>query len=263
MRGLIFIVAVLTGFIGGRAAEAEWRTLPLITNGKLNTNWVQIGYGTWEVEGADLKSRPDAKGIGLLVYTKERFGDCQLKVVFRAKDTNCNSGVYVRIGDDILDQITKPGAAMKRKATGEPTEESEKEIKLSSERLEGPWYAVHQGYEIQIDSSEDPAATAYNGTGSVYSLAKTEADYADTSKWSTFIITLAGEQIIVEMNGQVVCSFNPATDQAPPRGEWYEPIRELKRPKAGYIGLQTHDPKDIVYFREVSVRALSKKKVQR
>ena len=31
-----------------------------------------------------------------------------------------------------------------------------------------------------------------------------------------------------------------------------------KRPTVGYIGLQTHDPGDIVFFREVSVRPLAK-----
>jgi len=35
-----------------------------------------------------------------------------------------------------------------------------------------------------------------------------------------------------------------------------EPKREPKRPEAGYIGLQNHDPGDIVWFKEVSVRPL-------
>ena len=34
------------------------------------------------------------------------------------------------------------------------------------------------------------------------------------------------------------------------------PIREIKRPTHGYIGLQNHDPGDIVWFKEVSVRSL-------
>ena len=31
---------------------------------------------------------------------------------------------------------------------------------------------------------------------------------------------------------------------------------EAKRPLAGYIGLQNHDPGDVVFFKEVSVRPL-------
>jgi hypothetical protein len=29
-----------------------------------------------------------------------------------------------------------------------------------------------------------------------------------------------------------------------------------KRPEVGYIGLQTHDPGDVVYFKDVSVRPM-------
>ena len=39
----------------------------------------------------------------------------------------------------------------------------------------------------------------------------------------------------------------------PPRKQWYEPVRG-PRPDSGYIGLQNHDAKSTVYFREVSVR---------
>jgi hypothetical protein len=35
--------------------------------------------------------------------------------------------------------------------------------------------------------------------------------------------------------------------------------REPKRPVVGYIGLQNHDPGEIVWFREVSVRSLPRK----
>ncbi len=34
--------------------------------------------------------------------------------------------------------------------------------------------------------------------------------------------------------------------------------REPKRPETGWLGLQNHDPGDVVWFREVSVRPLPK-----
>jgi hypothetical protein len=34
---------------------------------------------------------------------------------------------------------------------------------------------------------------------------------------------------------------------------WYEPVRG-PRPDVGYIGLQNHDARSVVYFREVSVK---------
>ncbi len=47
---------------------------------------------------------------------------------------------------------------------------------------------------------------------------------------------------------------------APPRKHWSEPVRERKRPARGYIGLQNHDPGDVVWFKEVSVRSLDRAK---
>jgi hypothetical protein len=40
----------------------------------------------------------------------------------------------------------------------------------------------------------------------------------------------------------------------PRHRHWFEPKREPKRPEAGYLRLQIHDPGDIVWFREMSVR---------
>ena len=40
------------------------------------------------------------------------------------------------------------------------------------------------------------------------------------------------------------------------RKHWSEPIRERNRPTRGYIGLQNHDPGDVVWFKEVSLRRL-------
>lgn len=243
--------------------SGEWRQLPLVSAGRIDTNWVHLGYGGWAVDGEALRTAPGENGLGLLVYRKERLGNCQIKVVFRAKNKDCNSGIYVRIDDGILNELQNPGAPLELNANGEPTDESLTKLMRSSEAEEGPWYAVHRGYEIQIDSSDIPESTPYNGTGSVYSLAKSTADYADTTKWTTFVITLAGERVFVEMNGRVVSSYDPTRDKAPERGVWYEPNRETKRPTAGYIGLQTHDADDIVWFREVSVRPLSPSELKR
>ena len=71
------------------------------------------------------------------------------------------------------------------------------------------------------------------------------------------IITLAGNQVFVDLDGQRITSFDPASPSLPPRKQWYEPKREPKRPESGYIGLQNHDPGDMVWFKEVSVRPLS------
>jgi hypothetical protein len=70
------------------------------------------------------------------------------------------------------------------------------------------------------------------------------------------IVTLQGNLVIIDIDGQQVTRFDPDSPDVPPQNQWYEPSREAKRPTTGYFGLQTHDPGDVVYFKEVSVRPL-------
>jgi hypothetical protein len=53
-----------------------------------------------------------------------------------------------------------------------------------------------------------------------------------------------------------VTAFDPAGKDVPRERQWYEPKREPRRPETGYLGLQNHDPGDVVWFKEVSVRGL-------
>jgi hypothetical protein len=70
------------------------------------------------------------------------------------------------------------------------------------------------------------------------------------------VITLEGNLVLVDIDGRRVTTFNPAGKDVPRARQWFEPKREPKRPLSGYIGLQNHDPGDVVHFKEVSVRAL-------
>ncbi len=232
--------------------EPAWRSLPLITDGKADTNWVQVGWGGFVADGYALRTEPGAKGLGLLVYKKERFGNCQIRVVFKAKEAKCNSGVYVRLADGILDEVGKPGAEFARDAAGKISKESMEKMQASADREEGPWYAVHHGYEVQIADTGDPS----HGTRAIYSLAPRSGALKKAADWRTMIVTLAGEKIFVDLDGQRVTTFDPASPNLPARKQWHEPKREPKRPEAGYIGLQNHDPGDVVWFKEVSVRPL-------
>lgn len=68
------------------------------------------------------------------------------------------------------------------------------------------------------------------------------------------VITLNGSEILVDLDGKRVSKLDTASEDLPPRKVWHEPKREPKRPEEGYLGLQTHDPGDVVWFKEVSVR---------
>ena len=251
---ILIVVAFACAFLYGAesASTSAWRSLPLIGDGKVHPNWTHVGYGSFVVDDGSLRTECDPKGLGLLVYKKERLGNCQIRVVFKPKDTRANAGVYVRIADGILDQVGKPGAAFDRDAAGKPSDKSMETIKASAEREEGPWFAVHRGYEVQIAGGGD----AFHRTGSIYSLAPSSV-VSKPGEWQTMIITLDGTKILVDLNGQRTATLDTASPDLPARKQWHEPKREPKRPEVGYIGLQNHDPGDVVWFKEVSVRPLT------
>jgi hypothetical protein len=254
---LMFLMATLLSEAVSRGAELKaqpgWRPLPLITDGKVDPGWTHVGYGGFVLDNGALRTECDPKGLGLLVYKKERLGNCQIRVVFKTKDERANAGVYVRIDDGILDQVGKPGAAFDRNAAGKPSDDSMEKVKASAEREEGPWFAVHRGYEVQIAGGGDP----FHRTGAIYSLAPSAGDLKKPGEWQTMTITLDGTLILVDLDGQRITSLDTASPNLPPRKQWHEPKREPKRPEAGYIGLQNHDPGDVVWFKEVSVRPLT------
>jgi hypothetical protein len=251
---LAFIFTGLSVFgAESKPSTSGWRQLPLIKDGKIDPNWVHVGYGGFVVENDTLKTACDPKGLGLLVYKKERLGDCQIKLVFKAKEPKSNSGVYVRLDDGILSQVGKAGPAFQRDAQGNPSEASLEKVKAAAERETGAWFAVHRGYEVQICDEGD----GFHRTGAVYSLAPSTGVFKKPpSEWRTMIITLAGEKVSVELDGEKLSEFDPTAPGLPERKQWYEPKRKPRRPQAGYIGLQNHDPGDVVWFREVSVRPL-------
>jgi hypothetical protein len=163
--------------------------------------------------------------------------------------------VFVRIDDGILAKVDEKHAAARRDKDGKLTKESLMTFMDASEEERGPWYAVHHGYEIQICD----AADAYHRTGAVYSLAKAAAAPENPpTEWKTMVITLRGEMVLVDIDGRRVTTFDPAGKDVPGSRKWFEPKREPTRPAVGYIGLQNHDPGDVVSFKEVSVRPLGR-----
>ncbi len=251
--GLAIAFACALAHSAETQAPPAWRPLPLIAAGKVAEGWCHVGWGAFAVEEGALRTECDPKGLGLLVYQKEKLGNCQIRVVFKCKDAKSNAGVFVRMADGILDQVGQPGAAFDRDARGKISQASAKKMMESAEREEGTWFAVHRGYEVQIMEANDP----FHRTGAIYSLAPSSAvAKKPPGEWKTMVITLKGNRIFVDLEGQRVTSFNPESPNVPRERKWFEPKREPKRPEVGYLGLQNHDPGDVVWFKEVSVRPL-------
>ncbi|GAB4049339.1 3-keto-disaccharide hydrolase [Spirosoma litoris] len=200
------------------ATANGWRQL---FNGINLTGWKHVGKGSMSVENGLIRGHG---GMGLLYWTKEKFGNCTIRVVYKMQKTNSNSGVYIRI-------------------PLEPREE---------------WMPVHYGYEVQIDNHpETSKEDDTHITGTLYSLNKPLAKPGKPGpEWNTMDITLDGPRTIISVNGVKVTDYKEG-DPVPARKFDFEPYRGL-RPNEGYIGLQNHGEHDVVFFKEVSVKPLSK-----
>jgi hypothetical protein len=214
-----FLLFVITSDLSaGIADTTEWRQL---FNGKDLTGWKHAGPGFMSVEDGLLRGNG---GMGLLYWQGEQFGNCIVKVVWKMRDENSNSGIFIRM-------------------PVEPREE---------------WMPVHYGYEVQIDnkpelSNEDD----YHYTGAIYSLTKPLAKPGKPGpQWNTTEITLEGPRTIIYVNGVKVTDYTEG-DPVPERKYDFEPFRGA-RPDEGYIGVQNHGESDVVYFKEIAVKPIKK-----
>lgn len=197
---------------------AEWKQL---FNGKDLSGWEHVGPGEFTVENGALKSKG---GMGLLYWKGGKIGNSVIKVVFRTGGKNDNSGVYIRI----------------------PLEPVE------------PWMPCYYGYEVQIDAEPErwgPDDHYY--TGSIYSrtypLARPAVKFAP--EWNVLEITLDGPRTVVFLNGVKVTDYKEGD---PIKRLDHDKVRHDPRPNEGYIGLQNHSDKDVLFFKEVSVKPLAK-----
>jgi hypothetical protein len=237
-------------------SAADWRVLPLIAEGKVHASWKQVGWGGFVVDQGTLRTECDERGMGLLVYTQEKIGDSEIRIVYRSEKPQSNAGVFVRIDDGIPKRIGEKSPEVRRQANGRLAPEMIEKLKVASHKQLGGWYPVHHGFEVQINDSGD----SWHRTGAIYSLAEAaELPKKAVGEWRTMVITLDAERITVDVDGKVVSRFDAAAPTLPQRKNWTEPIRELKRPTHGYLGLQNHDPGDVVWFKEVAVRRLASK----
>jgi hypothetical protein len=193
--------------------SSDWRP---IFDGRTLDGWDHVGPGKFVVEDGVLRTEG---GMGLLWYSREKLGNCAIRVVYKTASDRDNSGLYVRIAD----------------------------------RPKDPWYAVHHGFEVQI-ADQGPEGRS---TGSVYTFSKAAARPTKPGEWNTLEVTLKGNRIITTINGVAVSEFDSSElkpDSPEKTGEG-NPARG-PRPESGYIGLQNHDENSVVYFKEVSVRSL-------
>jgi hypothetical protein len=259
MRPHLIVPLLLFAAAAFPQPSTGWRVLPLITGNKIDPSWSHTGWGGFAIDQRALRTECDERGMGVLVYTREKFGDSQIRIVYRSEKPQSNAGVFIRIDDGILKRIGEKSPEVRRNPDGRLAPEMIEKLKVASEKHLGGWYPVHHGFEVQINDAGD----SWHRTGALYSLAEAATlPEKPASEWRTMIITLDGERVAVEVDGKGVSRFDASAPNIPPRKSWSEPIREIKRPTHGYIGLQNHDPGDVVWFKEVAVRPLASRKAR-
>jgi Domain of Unknown Function (DUF1080) len=208
--GVVFLATI------SHAQSGEWKQL---FDGKDLTGWKHVGPGEMTVENGLIQTHG---GMGLLYWTGGKLGDCVIRIVYKMRDENDNSGVFIRI----------------------PIEPRE------------AWMPVNYGYEVQIDNVAE-GEDEYHITGMLYSLTKPLARPGKPGpQWNTMEITLNGPHTIVTVNGVKVTDYTEG-DPVPEKKFEFEPERG-PRPQDGYFGLQNHSKDDVVFFKEVAVKMLKK-----
>jgi hypothetical protein len=101
-----------------------------------------------------------------------------------------------------------------------------------------PMSAVDNGYEVQIDASDEADRT----TGAIYGFRSADTAARDRAlkppgEWNTFELSVIGERVRVLLNGVQINDFTNT-----------DPARSLV---SGHIGIQNHGPDDVVSFRDI------------
>ena len=106
-----------------------------------------------------------------------------------------------------------------------------------------PNIAIDYGYEIQIDEMGSPNGNPIHRTGAIYnykgpsSNTKSLSNHFEVGRWNTFEIIVKQQSYSVTLNKKkVVTNFIG------------------NRSLEGFIGLQNHDDKSKVYFRNIMIK---------
>ncbi|MCA9015768.1 MAG: DUF1080 domain-containing protein [Planctomycetaceae bacterium] len=100
-----------------------------------------------------------------------------------------------------------------------------------------------QGYESQVNvTHKDPVKT-----GSIYNRVKLFKTPAKDNEWWTQHIIVKGRNVVVKINGETVIDYTE------PEGVTGYPSLGEK----GSFALQAHDPKSVVYYKNIRVKPLA------
>lgn len=103
-----------------------------------------------------------------------------------------------------------------------------------------------KGFEVQVNNSH----TDWKRSGGLYDIKDTREVYVKDDVWYTEYIRVEGKHVIVKINDQVVTDWTQPEDFVPAKNHLNRIIA------SGTFALQGHDPKSVVYYKDIMVRAL-------
>ena len=215
---LVAIVALVPIGLAGlvQAPQAEAGFTSLF-NGKDFTGWKIANEASFRIEnGAIVANGTAGHAYYDGPFRNHLFKDFELRVDVMTRE-NSNGGIYIL------------------------TEHQEKGFPA-------------KGFEVQVNNSYKADRVK---TGSLYHVLDTGASLAKDDEWFTETIIVKGMNIRILVNNQEAINW---TQPAGWSGSWAALTRqefaERRIGTPGTIALQAHDPKSIVYYRNLRIRPL-------
>jgi hypothetical protein len=103
-----------------------------------------------------------------------------------------------------------------------------------------------KGYEVQVNNTH----TDWRKTGSLYAVQDVKEIPAKDNEWFTQHITVRGKKVTIRVNDKVLVEYtepDTLTRSQDKPGRWIS---------SGTFALQGHDPKSIVYYKDIMVKVL-------
>lgn len=117
-------------------------------------------------------------------------------------------------------------------------------IFIHTEYQEDGWPS--KGYEVQVNQSHGD----WRKTGSLYSFDDVKEVHVEDNEWYTEHIIVQGDKVTIKINDKTVVEYVESEDENRPdnAGE--------KKIDRGTFALQAHDPKSVIYFKDIMVKPL-------
>ena len=103
-----------------------------------------------------------------------------------------------------------------------------------------------KGFEVQVNNSHGD----WKRTGGLYDIKDTKEVYVKDDVWFTEYIKVEGKHVITKVNDVVVTDWTQPDGFTPPEGH---PERIIS---SGTFALQGHDPKSVIFYKNIMVKPL-------